>query len=183
MRGLVIASLAVMTACIHPKPLPVLGQVPEFQLVDQAGQPFDSRSLNGHVWVANFIYTTCTGPCPMMSSQMHLVQVSTAGSPDVKLVSFTVDPAHDTPTVLAAYAKHFKYDPSRWHFLTGGMDRLNDIGLRGFKLNSVDGHLSHSTRFVLVDRKQRIRGYYLSAEDGFLPRLVHDVRQLERDQS
>ncbi len=175
--------LAATSACIRPKPLPVMGQAPEFHLVDQTGQPFDSRTLHGHVWVANFIYTTCTGPCPMMSSQMHLVQASTAETPDVKLISFTVDPAHDTPPVLAAYARHFKYDPGRWHFLTGTMDRLNNVGLNGFKLNGVDGQLSHSTRFVLMDRQGRIRGYYVSSEDGFLPRLVHDVRQLEGDRS
>jgi protein SCO1/2 len=114
---------------------------------------------------------------------MHLVQTSTADTPGVKLISFTVDPAHDTPPVLAQYARRFKYDPARWHFLTGDMACLNDLGLHGFKLNSVDGRLNHSTRFVLVDRQQRIRGYYLSSEDGFLPRLVHDARQLERDGS
>jgi protein SCO1/2 len=183
MKYVLLILVAATFACIRPKPLPVLAQLPEFHLVDQAGQPFDSRSLNGHVWVANFIYTTCNGPCPMMSSQMHLVQTATADTPGVKLVSFTVDPAHDTPAVLAEYAKRFKYDPARWHFLTGDMACLNDLGLQGFKLNTVDGRLNHSTRFVLVDRQQRIRGYYLSSEDGFLPRLVHDVRQLERDRS
>ncbi len=96
------------------------------------------------MWVADFVYTTCTGPCPMMSSQMHQLQNSTAEMTDVKLVSFTVDPAHDTPTVLAAYAKHFKQDPYRWHFLTGDMSQLNAVGL-GFKLNTVDGSLTHST--------------------------------------
>ena len=181
MKRLVIVPLLALAACVQPKPLPVLGQLPEFQLTAQTGQPFDSRSLDGHVWVADFVYTTCDGPCPMMSSQMHLVQTQTAETPDVKLVSFTVDPAHDTPPVLAAYAKHFQYDPARWHFLTGDPARLNDLGLNGFKLNGVDGSLSHSTRFVLVDGARRIRGYYTTSEDGFLRRLVHDVRQLERE--
>jgi protein SCO1/2 len=158
-----------------------MGEVPRFELVDQNGKPFDSGSLNGHVWVADFIYTTCKGPCPMMSSQMHQVQTRTAETPEVQLVSFTVDPAHDTPPVLAEYAAHFKYDPARWHFLTGQVERLNEVGLKGFKLNSVDGQLSHSTRFVVVDSAQRIRGYYLSSDDGFMTRLIHDVRQLERE--
>ncbi len=183
MRYLLLVAALAMAACVQPKPLPILGQVPEFQLTDQAGQPFDSRSLDGHIWVADFVYTTCDGPCPMMSSQMHLVQTQTAETPDVKLISFTVDPKHDTPPVLAAYAKHFKYEPGRWFFLTGDQAALNDIGLNGFKLNSVDGSLSHSTRFVLVDRQRRIRGYYISSDDGFLPHLVHDIRQLERERS
>jgi protein SCO1/2 len=173
----VVAVVAVLLAgCTAPKPLPVLGQVPPFQLTAQTGQPFDSQSLDGHIWVADFIYTTCPGPCPMMSSQMHRVQLST--TPDISLVSFTVDPQHDTPPVLAAYAKHFTADPARWHFLTGEPRHLTDLGLNAFKLNSVDGSLTHSTRFVLVDGARRIRGYYIDTAQ-----LLHDIRQLGREKS
>src|ERR1035438_5102545 len=84
--------LLLLSACIPVKPLPVLGQVPQFQTHKQTGQPFDSHSLDGHIWVANFIFTTCTGPCPMMSHQMRGIQNSTHASPELKLVSFTVDP-------------------------------------------------------------------------------------------
>ncbi len=173
----------VLAACIQPKPLPVLGQIQDFQLTSETGQQYDSKSLDGHIWVADFIYTTCDGPCPMMSNQMHQVQTLTSEMPDVKLVSFTVDPAHDTPAVLAVYAKHFKPDPARWSFLTGDMERLNDLGVNSFKLNLVDGSLTHSTRFALVDRHRRIRGYYIQSEDGAIRQLVHDIRQLERDRS
>jgi protein SCO1/2 len=114
----------------------------------------------------------------MMSSRMRRVQISTAKTPDVTLVSFTVDPEHDTAPVLAQYAKHFTADPARWHFLTGEPRRLNDLGLNTFKLNSVDGSLIHSTRFVLVDGARRIRGYYTDT-----PELLHDIRQLEREKS
>ena len=173
---LLTAALILTAACSAPKPLPILGQVPPFQLTDQTGQSFDSQSLDGHIWVADFIYTNCPGPCPMMSSQMRRVQLST--TPNISLVSFTVDPEHDTPPVLAAYAKHFTADPARWHFLTGEPRRLNDLGLHAFKLNSVDGSLIHSTRFVLVDGARRIRGYYTDT-----PQLLHDIRQLEREPS
>ena len=184
MRGLWLASafalLCTLSACIQPKPLEDLGPAPSFQLTTEAGQPFDSKSLAGHVWVADFIYTKCEGPCPMMSSHMYRIQNQTADMTGVKLVSFTVDPAHDTPEVLTAYARHFKQDPYRWYFLTGEMSKLNDVGL-GFKLNSVDGSLTHSTRFALVDRNGHIRGFYLTGEDAFMPRLMHDIRQLERE--
>ena len=177
-RAVALSLMMLLAACVQPKPLPILGQVPPFQLTAQTGQPFDSQALDGHIWVADFIYTTCNGPCPMMSSRMRRVQISTAKTPDVTLVSFTVDPQHDTPPVLAAYAKHFTADPARWHFLTGEPRRLNDLGLNTFKLNSVDGSLIHSTRFVLVDGARRIRGYYTDT-----PELLHDIRQLEREKS
>ena len=182
--AIAVALLAgLLCGCGRPQPLDVLGTVPEFELVSQTGQPFDGRSLDGHVWVADFIYTACTGPCPMMSARMRQVQESTSGLPDVRLVSITVDPAHDTPAVLAEYAKSFKQDPARWFFLTGDQTGLDRLGAGGLKLNSVDGSLSHSTRFVLVDRRRRIRGYYITGEEGFMPRLLSDIRQLERERS
>jgi protein SCO1 len=166
-------------ACSAPPPLSVMSQLAPFQLTAQTGQPFDSKSLEGHVWVADFIYTTCPGPCPLMSHHMSELQSQTADTPDVKIVSFTVDPATDTPPVLAEYSQHYKADASRWYFLTGDQAKLNEIGRNGFKLNPVDGSMIHSVRFTLVDRHMRIRGYYSSDEDDFLPKLLHDIRQLE----
>lgn len=176
-------SLLILAACVRPTPLAVMGEIPSFELTSSTGQVFDSKQLAGRIWVADFIYTTCDGPCPMMSAQMRRIQDTTfPENPDVKLVSITVDPAHDTPPVLETYSKHFKCDPSRWYFLTGDKGRLNDLGL-AFKLQSVDGSLTHSTRFVLVDRHMKIRGYYTTGEDGFMPKLMHDIRQLESDKS
>ena len=171
----------LLATCAGPKPLPVLGEVPQFDLVLQTGQPFDSKSLDGHIWIADFIYTTCDGPCPMMSHQMRGFQSATESTPDVKLVSFTVDPAKDTPPVLAKYAQFFKADTARWFFLTGDMARLNELGLKAFKLNGVDGSLSHSTRFALVDGRRRIRGFYITSDDDYKTRLLHDLHQLERE--
>ena len=177
----VVVLAALLAACVKPKELPVLGDIPEFQLTAQTGQTFDSKELDGHVWVADFIYTTCTGPCPMMTTHMRQLQNSTLELPDVRLVSITVDPDHDTPPVLTEYASHFKQDPARWFFLTGDKATLNDLGVHAFKLNSVDGSLTHSTRFVLVDRRRRIRGFYMSDESAFMPQLLHDIRQLESE--
>src|SRR5690348_7472480 len=116
MKWLPIAGLAFLAACSGPKDLPVMGQVPQFNLVAENGEPFDAASLTGHVWVANFVFTKCTGPCPTMTRRMRQIQ---AQSQSVRLVSFSVDPANDTPSALAAYAKNFSPDFARWHFLTG----------------------------------------------------------------
>jgi protein SCO1 len=179
-----LAALAVFFGgCASKAPLPVMGEVPDFQFTSQAGVPVERHALDGHVWVADFMFTTCPGPCPRMSSQMHQIQKATDSTPDVKLVSFTVDPAHDTPAVLAAYGKHFLAEPDRWYFLTGPQKSLSEIGLAGFKLNAVDGSLDHSTRFVLVDRQERIRGYYASSDNDFLKTLLRDLRQLEREKT
>ena len=175
--------LLPLLSCTQSRSLPVLGQIPAFQLVAQDGQPFDSRSLAGKVWVADFIFTNCPGPCPMMSSRMRQVQTATSDLPGVRLVSFTVDPVRDTPPVLAAYSKHFLAQPGRWFFLTGEPGRLNHLGLNAFHLNAVDGNLDHSTRFALVDRRGQIRGYYAIDDDGFPKGLIADVRRLDRERS
>jgi protein SCO1 len=181
---MVVAVAVLLAGCVKPTPLPVMGQVAGFQLTAQDGRPFDSKVLAGHIWVADFIYTTCQGPCPMMSATMHRIQNQTDGELSaVRFVSFTVDPAHDTPPVLAEYAKHFQPEPGRWFFLTGDQAKLNDLGLHSFKLNSVDGSMTHSTRFVLMDGKGQIRGYYTTGEDGFMAKLMHDIRQLHAEQT
>jgi protein SCO1/2 len=176
--------LAILLAsCAKPPTLPVFSEIPQFDLVAQSGQPFDSRSLDGHIWIADFIFTTCTNVCPLMSNHMRRVQQATAGTPEVKLVSFTVDPANDTPAVLAEYAQRYKADPARWTFLTGEIARLNDLGLNAFKLNPVDGKRDPSPRFVLIDRRRRIGGYYLSGDDGFPSNLLRDLRLLQKESS
>lgn len=174
-----LAGALVLAGCAQaPVPLPMLGQIDGFQLTAQTGQPFDSSELRGHVWVADFIFTNCPGPCPLMSKHMGELQRATADLPAVKFVSFSVDPANDTPQVLTEYGKHFLQDPNRWTFLTGDRKVLDHLGFDEFKLNHVDGSFEHSTRFVLLDRQLRIRGYYSSDEPGFEKQLERDLRKL-----
>jgi len=177
----ILAVAALTLAACGGKPLPVLGRIPEFQLMSQDGRVFDSQSLAGKIWVADFIFTNCPGPCPMMSSRMRQVQTATADLADVRLVSFTVDPARDTPSVLAAYSQHFLAQPGRWFFLTGEQKQLNELGLNAFHLNAVDGNFDHSTRFAVIDGRGRIRGYYAFADDDFPKQLIADVRRLARE--
>ena len=178
-----LALWIALAGCRKEPPLPVYWQIPAFQLTAQSGQPFDSKSLQGNIWVADFIFTTCPGPCPRMSSQMRGVQSAVASMPDVKLVSFTVDPKNDTPAILAAYATRYRAEPGRWFFLTGDQAALETICRNGFKLGDVDGSLVHSTRFVLLDRQSRVRGFYGASEDGALPHLLRDIRTLEGEKS
>jgi len=174
----------LLYSCARPtSALPVLFDVPEFQLTAQDGQSFDSKALGGKIWVADFIYTTCPGPCPRMTSQMREVQDAVAKLSDVDLVSFTVDPVRDTPEVLAGYAQAHHAAPGRWFFLTGSPAALQTLDRDVFKLGNLDASLNHSTRFVLVDRHARIRGYYETSEPGAIPRVIDAIHALEREQS
>jgi protein SCO1 len=176
-----VLALAVCAGCSHPPPETGL-RVSSFALTDQSGADFKSESLQGHVWVANFMFTNCPGPCPRMSSQMHDVQTALAGQ-DVKLVSMTVDPDRDTPEKLAQYAAFYSATPGVWYFLTGPRETLNHLGQDVFKLNAVDGSFDHSTRFALVDRKSQIRGYYLTSEPDAIKRVIADAKALLKEPS
>jgi protein SCO1/2 len=173
-------SFVALAGCTVHAALPSYSTVPDFTLTDQTGAAFKSaEKLKNTVWIADFIYTTCPGPCPRMSSQFHQVEDALAGT-DVKLVSFTVDPEHDTPAVLAEYGQHFGAKTGTWYFLTGSIDALHHLSRDVFMLGDVDGTLEHSTRFLLIDRTERVRGYYTSSDEDAVPRLIADAKALVR---
>lgn len=177
-----LSSLALAAACggcSASAGLPSYGIVPDFTLTDQSNQPFlSANTLRGKVWIADFIFTNCSGSCPRMSAQMR--QVDNALH-DIKLVSFTVDPARDTPAVLQKYAQHYQAEPGVWYFLTGAQPDLHNLARNVFKLGNVNGDLEHSTRFVLIDKQARVRGYYLTSEDDAIPRLIADAKRVSRE--
>ena len=176
-----VAVLAI-TGCGSRPALPELGSVPAFDLTREDGKPFNSGSqLQGQVWIADFIFTNCPGPCPRMTQHMKRVQDQTAGIDHLKLVSFTVDPERDSPEVLAAYGKRFGAEPGRWYFLTGTREALHHLSREVFKLGDVAPDLEHSTRFVLVDKKSRIRGYYSTTEPSFIAKLLNDAKALVKE--
>ena len=185
MKLLAVLALGfALTACSQRTPtLEVLGDIPPFDLVAQDGQPFHSQALAGKIWVADFIYTTCPGPCPRMTSQMREVQDAVSKIPDVRIVSFTVDPAKDTPPVLTEYAKTHGASSAIWYFLTGPVATLQILDRDAFKLGNIDGTMQHSTRFVLVDRQGRIRGYYDTSESSAIPKLIADIYALARERA
>jgi protein SCO1 len=164
--------------------LPKDSVVPSFQLIDQNGESFGSQQLLGKIWIADFVYSTCPGPCPMISSRMGELQKPLRDT-DVKLVSFSVDPRHDTPAVLREYAAKLNAQPGRWHFLTGDKDTIYRLSRDGFKLAAADNEAAgpiHSTRMVLVDRSGTIRGYYDATDADAVTRLLADVAHLRREQ-
>ena len=173
--------------------LPVLGKVPEFALRGSNGEPLSQASLAGGIWVADFIFTSCPGMCPVLSAHMAEVQERLARQSDstVRLVSFSVDPATDTPEALRAYAERFRADPRRWLFVTGERDALHTLIGQGFHLAVADrsesenadgeGLITHSDRFVLVDRNLQIRGYYHGIDEDSVTQLLRDVEALHHD--
>jgi protein SCO1 len=178
--------LLVTGACTDPSTkLPNYTAVPRFSMTDSLGHPFDSSVLTGTVWVADFIYTNCPGPCPRMTSKMHQLQKQLSDNPDVRLVSISVDPTNDTPPVLNAFAQRFGGPAPDWYFLTGTPATVHLLAHEVFKVGDVIQNMDHSTKFMLVDRHGNLRGYYSSDEDPETgtPALLHDIRLLRKQRS
>ena len=186
-------STAIVGQVSQASELRRINDVPPFILTERSGHTITNQDLRGKIWVADFIFTTCPGPCPLITAGMVKVQEAVAADPHVQLVTFTVDPQTDTPAVLAAYADKFGADPNRWWFLTGPEKPLYDLIKNGFYQVVQDNHgqplepgeyvVTHSTRLVLVDADGVVRGSY----DGIGPDgrtdLLQGIRTLEKEEN
>lgn len=171
----------------HEAQLAPLYQVPAFALTERSRQTITRETLAGHVWIADFIFTRCPGPCPIMTGKMASLQKHFEDLPDLRLVTITVDPKHDTAERLQDYARRYRADEERWLFLTGEPEKIYDLSINGFKLAapkdaqgaaSGDHLITHSTKFVLVDRAGYVRGYYEGTDPQSVDQLKADVRRV-----
>ena len=163
------------------KPLPHYGTIHEFELIDSQGKKFMSDSLKNKVWIANFIFTTCAGPCPLMTKNLASVYRSYLLAEDVNFVSISANPGYDSPEVLKEYSGQYKADPDRWHFLTGPIETIKRLSVDEFKIGSKENPVNHSTFFVLVDRNFRIRGYYDGTQQSGVKQLFKDTALLLKE--
>ena len=166
---------------------PIKIALPSFELTERSGQTVSSAALQGKVWVANFIFTRCAGPCPALTSQFYILQQELKKHPsrdNIRLVTFTVDPEYDTPEILAKRAKIALADPKMWLWLTGKRPQLWTLIEKGFLLpvgeNKQDpkSPIMHTQKFVLIDQAGKIRGYYDGLESESRDRLKHDLDAL-----
>ncbi len=173
-------------------PLPQLVVLPPFSLTDQDGKTVASKDLAGKIWVAQFFFTECPGPCPAVSRQLAAVQGMIDQIPfgAVKLVSISIDPADDTPAKLRAYAARVGADPRRWRFLTGSEAAIQDLVRKGFliafqknapDLQASQGIFVHSTKVALVDRTGAVRAYYEGTDVETPQKIVADIGSLLRE--
>ncbi len=182
----VVALERSRTEARRPAPQ-VVAYLPGFVLSNRDGRDVRLDDLAGVVWIADFIYTRCPGPCPLMTQR--LAEIGPRLPKGVLRVSITVDPEHDTPTVLDEYARRFGAGDD-WLFLTGDRQAIWELSISGFKLGvapaGVDsppeqGPVIHATRLILVDGDGGLRGFYNPFEPADLDRLVRDARAVQRE--
>lgn len=171
--------------------LPRLFESPPFVFTSETGQQVSRDSLLGKVWVVDFIFTRCGGPCPLMTQRMKTLQdkLDAQGllgkDSRVQLVSITVDPQYDTPQILQDYGKLWGADPDHWVFLTGPPDTLLDTLQTGFKVTAIrEGsspdmpQIRHSTDFLLVGRQGWVRHIGHLDDPDLEDSLAQDINTL-----
>jgi len=161
------------------------GVVPDFSLTERSGAVLQRSDLAGSPWFADFVYTRCNGSCPLLGEKMSRLEHAVGGR--ARLVSFSVDPAHDTPEVLSAYADRFGASAASWLFLTGDVASLRRLVGEGFHLAVADpppgepelaGTITHSEKIALVDANLRIRRYYDGVSADWIDSALADLADL-----
>lgn len=163
--------------------------VPDFTLVDQDGRTVNQDIFKGRVTVVDFFFTHCPFVCPVLTTVMKDVQRELQDTP-VRLLSISVDPDHDTPEVLRAYAKDHGADESRWTFLTGERTTVSNIVQNGLQfalgedpsrpIKLEDGtsmnNVVHPSWFALIGPDRRVLGVYLATVPEDVEALVKRAR-------
>ena len=194
--GLFLARFVRLTPS---QPTPEPAPLSDFTLTERGGQPLSNRYLIGKVWLAGFIFTRCSGPCPHVTATMARLQDELKDVDDFRLVTFTVDPVHDDVDTLKRYATHFSADPTRWLFLTGTEATIQNVLREGFTVHriktgdkDVGKSIDHSTKLILVDKQGRVRDLFDGWGGEFekeapgtfeenLTRLKKAVRELSKE--
>ncbi|MGB8355471.1 MAG: SCO family protein [Chthoniobacteraceae bacterium] len=165
------------------RPMETYKQVPDFHLTERSGKTVSLADLKGKVWVADFFYASCPGPCPVITNRLSGLQSEAFKSDDVRFVSISTLPDMDTPDVLKKYAEKFHASENQWLFLTGDKSQVYNLSNKGFMLTAVEqkdaeAPVIHSTQLALVDKSGNIRGYYDGTDDARTQQLLHDIKAL-----
>lgn len=189
-----ILTLTIIRPLIRhvPDPPPVEFVLPEYALVDHDEQPFTPETMRGKVWVAGFVFTTCPSSCPAVTRAMSdLRERFDKMDVDVEMVSFTVDPQHDTPAVLREYYEGIGVETDKWRFVTGEPAEVLSLVRKGFRLGVGDREadeetgaaydIAHSTKLALIGPHGGVRGFYGIEPDLGLDEIYHRAHHILRE--
>ncbi|MDX2129691.1 MAG: SCO family protein [Chloroherpetonaceae bacterium] len=162
--------------------LQVLGSIPKFDFITQDGEVFNESKLKGKITVLYFFFTRCPSACPIMASELLELYSYYKENDKIQFLSITVDPIHDSLSVLIKYKESVGINSSQWQLLRGDTSSVIEFSERGIRLPAENLPAGHSTKFVLIDQNLQIRGYYSSGEPQSLAALKTAIRELALSQ-
>jgi protein SCO1/2 len=166
--------------------LPVLSPKNEvnisFHLVNQHGKEVSDKDFEEKIMVADFFFTHCPSICAKMTANLKLVQQAVVNDPSVVINSFSIDPERDSVARLAEYASKLEVE-GKWNLLTGEKKIIYQLARKRFMVDATEGDggpndFIHSDKFVLIDKKGRIRGYYKGTDRAEVQKLINDIAKL-----
>lgn len=164
--------------------------IADFDLINQEGEAFSSKSVSKKIWVVEYFFASCMGICPIMNEQMKRIQSAYYSDTNVVILSFTVDPENDTPKVLKEYANTHESVAGKWFFLTGNKESIYKLARKSFFLlkpaeaknqGDVGSDFIHTNNFVLIDENKQIRGYYDGTNRNEVDELIEDIAILQNE--
>ncbi len=193
--------IVVLSACTsepEDQALPILGEkeivagdtvfhsIPDFAFYNQDSTLITSETLDDKIYVTDFFFTSCPTICPKMKKEMLRLYEKYQATPELMLVSHSIDPKRDTVGKLKEYAQGLGVSSDKWHFLTGDKDEIYKIADDYFSIAMEDpeapGGFNHSGRFILVDKKGHIRSFADGTNAQEVDRLMGDIDQLLAEQ-
>ncbi|REA57680.1 SCO family protein [Dyadobacter luteus] len=206
LKSILLTSIValVITSCDNAgKKLPILGErdwttktvdgkevvdtiyntIPPFSFVNQNGDTITEQIVKDKIYVADFFFTTCPTICPVMKKQMLTVYEKFKDNPELMILSHTIDPEHDTPSVLNTFAKDLNVTGTQWQFLTGPKEKTYELGLKNYMVvakeeKTAEGGFLHSGAFILVDKDKHVRGMYDGTTEEGTKKLIADIQTL-----
>ena len=169
--------------------LPVLGgtdhRIAGFNVFNATGKPVMLSDWNNKIVIAHFFFTHCPTVCPKMIANLKKVQGVFRNDTAVLISSFTVDPERDSMKALMMYAQRLQINQSNWDLLTGNKKEIYRLARKSFLVTATDGDggdddFIHSDQLILIDRNQRIRGYYSGVNDNDVRQLINDLKKLKK---
>ena len=154
--------------------LSIISEVPSFELDNFDGIPFTEKKLDNKITVASFIFTQCEGACPIMSTNMGLLQKRFSDSDILQFVSITTDPDYDSSNILKEFSDKYS-TKNNWFFLRGDINDVVKLSEDGFFLSASLLPVGHSTRLILIDKDRNIRKYYEGTVDANIVELQNDI--------
>lgn len=159
-------------------------KIPPFKLINQLGDTISEKTFEEKVYVADFFFTTCPGICPMMTSNMSMIQEAFKDDTRVLLLSHSVTPEFDSVDVLKAYAKEREVVDNKWHLVTGERKEIYNLGRKSYFVeenlgeNPIESDFLHTENFVLIDQNRHIRGIYNGLRKNDINQLIEDINKL-----
>lgn len=161
-------------------------KVPDFSLTDQDSLTVTQDLVENKVYVSYFFFTSCPATCPIMTRAMERVYGVLGEHEDFMVIAHTVDPKRDTPSKLKSFAIDNDIDKDNWRFLTADMDYIYDLGMKGYYLSmgqhdAAPGGYIHSAKFILLDKKRHIRGFYEGTDANEVAEMIKSIQFLLKE--